>query len=296
MSVSREDVEYWQGGSRLRGWFYPTRDAPGPAIVFCPGYTGTKFAAFYTPYVERFVAAGWNVLLSDYRGWGESDGPRGEIVPMRQVADIRAGLTYLQTRSEVDETALSVFGVSFGGGVAVYTASIDSRVRTCVAVSAVADGSDWLRRMRREYEWYEFLDFAGSDQRKRVGGGEATLVDPANGLMIPTPERRSTKVKGQLPPGLEVNATPLWCALEIMDFRPIDVVQRLAPRALLLFSLSADAVVPPAHSQSLFSAASEPKRLVSLKGEAHYGAYIEHLEAISTGTIDWLRNHGTVGG
>jgi len=98
--VAREDVSYLSDGDEIAAWFYPAGgDGPAPAIVFCPGFTGTRQAAFYQPYIERFVAAGYGVLLADYRGWGDSAGPKGEIVPLRQVADVRNGLGYLETRA-----------------------------------------------------------------------------------------------------------------------------------------------------------------------------------------------------
>jgi len=292
MSVKREDVEYWSGGARIRGWFYPAADQPAPAIVFCPGFTGTKYAAFYVPYIERLVEAGWNVLLADYRGWGESEGPRGEIVPLRQVADIRAGLTFLETRPEVDARALSVFGVSFGGGEATYAAGLDDRIRCCIAVSPVSDGGEWLRQMRREYEWYELLEDIKADEQNRIRGLAPKSVPPADGIMIPTPERRSTTIKGNIPAGMVPDSTPLWCAREIIDFRPVDVAHRIAPGALLLFNVSRDPVVPPEHTRDIYERALEPKRLVPLDGSAHYGAYLEHFETISRISLDWLRSHG----
>jgi alpha-beta hydrolase superfamily lysophospholipase len=293
MALERENVEYWSGGARIRGWFYATAGPPAPALVLCPGFTGTKFAAFYTPYIKHLVEGGWNVLLADYRGWGESEGPRGEIVPLRQVADIRAGLTYLETRPDVDALALSVFGVSFGGGVAVHAAGLDARIRCCIAVSPVSDGTQWLRQMRREYEWYEFLAEVKADEQDRNRGHAPMSSPAADGIMVPTPERLATTVKGTIPDGMVPKSTPLWCAQEIMDFRPLDIAQRISPGALLLFNVSRDAVVPPEHARNIFERAQEPKRLVPLEGAAHYGAYLEHFSTISGTSLDWLRRYGT---
>ena len=178
--TERLDVQYSSACDAIRAWFYPG-SGPGrrPAIVFCPGFTGTKFAAFYQPYVTAFVAAGWSVLLADYRGWGESGGPRGEIVPHRQVQDIRAGLTYLASREDVDPQGLSLFGVSFGGGNAVAVAGLDSRVRSCIAVSPVSDGGLWLHEMRREYEWRQFLAELDENDAEMVAGGIGRSLPPA---------------------------------------------------------------------------------------------------------------------
>ncbi len=42
------------------------------------------------------------VLTLDYRGFGDSEGDATFLDPMAQVDDIRAGLTYLESRPEID--------------------------------------------------------------------------------------------------------------------------------------------------------------------------------------------------
>jgi uncharacterized protein len=290
--LRREDVAYSSGGDEIAGWSYPAGDGtPAPAIVFCPGFTGTRQAAFYQPYVERFVAAGYAVLLADYRGWGDSGGPRGEIVPLRQVDDVRNALSYLETRDDVDGARLAVVGVSFGGGNALYAAAADERVRACVAVSPVTDGRAWMRAMRREHEWHELLDRLAADRRARVLGGEAELVDPAEDILVATPERRATKVKGPAVAAQAPLRTPLWCAGDVIDFRPVERVAEIAPRAVLLFYVNRDAVVPGEQSEAAYAAAREPKQLVRLAGEKHYDAYLEHFDRIATDTLEWLASH-----
>jgi len=288
--VAREDVSYLSDGDEIAAWFYPAGgDGPAPAIVFCPGFTGTRQAAFYQPYIERFVAAGYGVLLADYRGWGDSAGPKGEIVPLRQVADVRNGLGYLETRADVDASRLAVVGVSFGGGNALYAAAVDARVRAVVAVSPVTDGRAWMRAMRREYEWHELLDRLADDRRARTLGEEAAVVDPTEEILVATPERRTTNVKGNVP--ATPKRTPLWCAQDVIDFRPVEKVAQIAPRAALLFYVSRDAVVPGEQSEWAYAAANEPKRIVRLDGDKHYEAYLEHFDRIANDTVAWLTTY-----
>lgn len=290
--MQREEVWFQSGGVRCSAWFYAGKDAdPAPALVFCPGYTGSKFAAFYQPYVERFTQAGISVLLVDYRGWGESEGPRGVIDPQWQVADIRAGLSYLESRPDVDRSRLGVFGVSFGGGNAVAVAGLDDRVKAAVSVSGVADGRAFLRSMRREYEWGQFLDDLAEYRRQLAAGGEQKMVQPMGDIAIPTPERLATKVKGNVPEGMTPDATPLECADAILDYRPVDLAARIAPRALLLFYVEGDVVVPPEHSIWMYEAAGGPKKLVALEGSTHYAAYLDHFERIAADSLSWFATH-----
>lgn len=283
-----EDVTYYSEGEPVSAWLtLPEGSGPHSAIVFCPGYTGTKFAAFYQPYVKAFAQAGIASLLIDYRGWGESGGERGVILPLQQVEDVRNGLSYLESRNDVDAGRLGIFGVSFGGGHATYVPGIDSRVRCGVAVSGIADGEAWLREMRRGYEWQEFRARLEADRKTRAQTGKGEVVDPTEDIMIPTPERRATNVKGDLPEGAVSRETPLRCADAIIDYRPIDMVARIAPRAMLWLCVADDAVVSSDHSRRMYEAASEPKRLSVMPGNSHYGAYVEHADQIIRESTAW---------
>ncbi len=289
---ARSDVGFFSGGMRVSGWFTPGAGAgPRSGVVFCPGFTGTKYAAFYEPYVRRLCAAGYSVLLIDYRGWGDSEGDRGTIFPLEQAEDIRSALSYLESREDIDSQRLGLIGVSFGGGHVSYVASVDPRVRCAVSVSGVADGRAWLREMRREYEWNELLDRLAEDRKHRAVTGEVTMVDPTEEIMISTPERRATTVKGSVPAGMVPNRTPLHCAQAIIDYRPVDAVAARRTPGLIWFAVERDSVVPAEHSKRMHAAAGEPKRLVMLPGERHYAAYVESLEVIARESLAWYGAH-----
>ncbi len=153
-------------------------------------------AGLYERYHRSFTAAGYAVLVFDYRGFGESEGEKGMILPMRQAEDLRNAITYLQTRPGVDPNRIGMFGSGGTGGAnPIYVAAVDKRVKCVVSNYAFASGKDWLRSMRREYEWLEFLKRLEGDRRKRVLEGESEMVSPREELMVATPERKQTAVK-----------------------------------------------------------------------------------------------------
>lgn len=287
------ELQFYSGADLISAWYCPGEgDGPRPALVFCPGFTGTKHAAFYKPYVEALNQAGYGVLMIDYRGWGDSAGKRGAIYALRQVEDIRNGLSYLESRDDVRADLLGVFGVSFGAGHATYVAGIDERVKCAIAVSPVADGERWLKSMRSEQEWAAFKDRLAKDRRSRVLTGTGERVDPAEDIMIQSEERRNTSVKGWSIHSSEVMTTPLTCGDEILRYRPLDVASRIAPRALLLFSFSGDTVVDPIeHAEEIYAAAAEPKHIVRLEGSTHYAGYVDHRDAIIEQTLTWCATH-----
>lgn len=284
------NVEFYSEGVRLAGILrLPDGDGVFPGIVQGPGWLGLKDAKLYLPYHEALTAAGFAVLIFDYRGFGDSDGDRGIISPRNQLEDLINAVTYLQARDEVDDDRIGVFGSGgTGGGNAVLLAAHDRRVQCAVSQVPVADGEDWLHRMRREYEWYEFLDRLDQDRRTRVLTGKGELVHPREEIMVPTPERRQTSVKkdvdGKIP-----DSVPLSAADEILAYRPIDVVDRV--KNLMIIAVEQDATTPTDHAIALYERAADPKLLVLQRHTTHYAAYGEHGEAVIPKIVDWFTQH-----
>jgi hypothetical protein len=291
--VRSEQVVFHGSAGRIGGTLL-LPDSAGerlPGIVYGPGWLGLRDAKLYRPYHEALTAAGFAVLTLDYRGFGDSEGDATYLDPAGQVADIRSGLDYLETRSEIDGERLGVFGSGgTGGGNAVYVAGLDPRVKAVVSQVPVADGRDWLHRMRREHEWIEFLARVRADRLRYAATGESELVAPRDGIMVPTPERQATTVKSDVDARVP-SAVALRSAEAIMAYRPIDVADRISPRALMLIAVEGDATTPEDHAIALYEAAGPPKRLVVQTGTTHYAAYAQYREVVNPMIVDWFQRH-----
>jgi fermentation-respiration switch protein FrsA (DUF1100 family) len=103
-----------QDGTKLSGWFIP---AIGPAqgtILHLHGNAENMTSHF--SFVSWLPAAGFNLFVFDYRGYGKSDGR-----PDRRglYEDSRAALAYLRSRRDLDPDRLLLFGQSLGGAQAI---------------------------------------------------------------------------------------------------------------------------------------------------------------------------------
>ena len=297
MTATREDVTVWSHGCRLAATLQlpADRSQPVPAIVQGPGWLGLREAKLYVPYHEALLAAGFAVLTLDYRGFGASEGDATILDPMGQVADIRAGLDYLQSRPEIDPDRLGVFGSGgTGGGHAVVVAALDDRVKAAVSQVPVADGRDWLHRMRREHEWVDFLKAVADARRRYASRGELDLVDPRDGIMVATPERAAAGVKKDVD-SKSAQTTALISADPIMAYRPVEFAGRIAPRALMVIGVRDDAVTPEDHAAALYEAADGPKRLVIQTGTTHYTAYAQYRDLVNPLIVDWFRRYVVTG-
>lgn len=260
---------------------------PLPGVVLCHGFGGIKKHVL-PELAEAFSRAGYAVLRFDYRGFGESGGQQGRVVPEEQVIDIRNGVTFLGAQPEVDAARICLYGSSFGGANAVVAAACDERVRSVVSTVGIGNGERWLRSLRRHWEWCEFQEELAADRIRRVVEGESRRVSPDH-IVFPDPETVAwhDRVHQEFPE--RMYQLPLESAERIIEYRPEDRVESISPRPLLLIHVSGDRLVPLEESLALYERAGQPKKLTVLEGLTHQQVYSGDTFNVVTGlAIDWF--------
>lgn len=291
-----EKISFYSGGDKVSGIVrFPDEESnePRPGIVQGPGFLGFKDSNLYEQYHEQITQRGIVCLVIDYRGFGESEGEE-ILLPDRQIEDIRNGISYLETRDDIDNNRIGLFGSGgTGGGNAILAGGRDDRVKCVVANNAVADGAEWIRGMRREYEWLELLDQIEEDRRQRVLTGESKGIPPRgeDGLQIPTPERLETKVKSDVDT-MVPDELPLKSAEALIEYKPENVVDRI-DGGLMLICVENDDTTPEHQSIRLYEQAKKPKKIMIQTGTSHYSAYDEYFEQVGPQVADWFENHLT---
>ena len=286
-----EAVHFRSDGVQLRGLLRLPEDASFPVrglpvIVQGPGWLGLADAAHYARYHEAFVARGFAVLVFDYRGFGASDGEPGWILPEAQIADIRSAIDFASAQPIIDRSRIGLFGMGgTGAGNVIVSGARDPRVRCLVAYHVVADGADWLRRMRTSEEWDAFLVRVGADRERRSRGEAGEMVDPREELMVASAERRGHAAKRDLDARLPARFH-LASADALLAYRPIDEVEHVG--RLLVATVMGDTVTPEDHALAVYARARSPKRLVRVRGVGHYEADARCFDALAREFGDWF--------
>lgn len=128
---------------QLAGWFVLVSPT-APTIILVHGFKGSR--ADMLPWARFLAAAGYNVLLYDSRGCGESAG-WAIALGAREPEDILGAVAYLQHRSDLRSKRFGALGVSLGAGAVILAAAREPALAATVADSAWADESGQLDRM-----------------------------------------------------------------------------------------------------------------------------------------------------
>src|SRR5215211_1349061 len=109
------DVELaTEDGERLHGWWIAGRPVSLGHLLLCHGNAGN--VGDRVLHAALLTAAGFDVLLFDYRGYGRSSGRPSEAGTYR---DARAALACLLEQAGVDPRCVFYLGESLGGAVAL---------------------------------------------------------------------------------------------------------------------------------------------------------------------------------
>lgn len=250
-----KEITFTSRGVRCAAWHLPALiDAlagprGNPAIVMANGFGGTRDTGLLT-FAGPFAAAGFDVLVFDYRGFGASDGaPRQDVSFRRQREDYHAAIAVARQLPGVDLERIALWGTSYSGGHALAVAAQDRRIAAIVSMNPATDGVATLWSMVRHAGLGKLLRAAGNGLRdvaraiaKRspyhvpiVGALESAALMTTSGA-----EAAYTSIAG-----------PTWrnevcarTALEVGFNRPTIYARRLACPMLMQVGAN-DRVAPP---------------------------------------------------
>jgi fermentation-respiration switch protein FrsA (DUF1100 family) len=263
-----ERITFSSDGLNLSGVLHLPPDlSPGdrrPAFLVLHGFGGSKDGAGSVALCERLAEWGYVTMRFDFRGCGESEGERGWIICLDQVADTKNAIGYMASRPEVDPQRIALIGSSFGAAVAIYTAGVDERPAAVISSGGWGDGARKFRGQHPTPEaWERFTGMLEEGKRQRERTGQSLMVPRFD--IVPIPEH----LRASILTSQSIDVFPAETAQSMYDFRADDVVANISPRPLLLLHSASDSVTPTAESIELFKRAKQPVELHSMSDVDH---------------------------
>ena len=242
-----------------------------PGVVM--GHSVVMVKEALGPHAAYLVQAGFAVLAIDYRTVGASGGePRCQWVPEWQVADMRAGVSFLQSRAEIDPERIGVWGHSTGASVAITAGVLDRRIK------AVAGQNPSLLD-----PWPALEKSLGRAQMGMIRHGLQDdfdrRYDTGHGAVMPALPSGDPKLAGYIAQSEELfptfrNEMTLESLEHVLLWAPVHFLHRLAPTPLLLISGVDDELHAIGEVLDAYHRAHEPKQLRLLQVD-EYGLSIE---------------------
>jgi len=230
--------------------YLPGNEAPYPMVCVCHGIPGGNTPdpkdGGYPLLAERICSHGFAVLIFNFRGTGLSG---GNLDLQGWTRDLKGVVDYMDTLPEVDKSRMGLLGFSGGAAVSICVAAQDSRI-SCVAACACP------------------ADFFLLSENQ----GPETYIDHYRNI-------------GAIRDDDFPQSAEMW----IEGFRqvsPVNYVEKIAPRPLLLIHSDDDETVAISHAYRLYEQAGEPKKFVQLDGAGHK---LRHDDRVFDTFIEWFK-------
>lgn len=290
----RTEVSFDSAGITLAGHLYTsetagTPDASGtsgtdrrPGIVIGHPGTGVKEQAAGL-YASRLAERGFVTLAFDAAYQGESGGePRGLEDPAHRVEDLKAAVSFLGTRAEVDADRIGALGICASGGYVLPATAGDLRIKAVATVSAV----DVSRQFRlgadgtQDPAVFQGMLAAAAAARSAAARGE----DPGVLTVFPDTVEQARAFGGEHGvEGFEYYRTPRAAhprSAEFFDWTSIDRIaafDAFAPIPLIgrrpLLMIAGTRAVTSWMTVEAFQQATGPKEVCWVEGASHVDLY-----------------------
>ena len=241
-----------------------------PAIALTGPFTGVKEQVTGT-YAELLAMAGLTTLAFDHRGFGESGGRRQHEDSQGKLADLRAAVSALAARPEIDPARIGLAGICLGGGYAIRAAAADPRVK---AVAGIAGGYNSPARMAQAIgtEGYRAALAAALERYDEYlpavapGGAEAAMSGDEPYAYYGTPRSRSPHWRNEVTRG---------SLHSLMTFDALGAASLLAATPLLIVHGRTDAYCSPDLARAVYETKPGDKEILWLDARQHIDLYDE---------------------
>lgn len=217
-------------GLNLAGLFYPIAGPNGPVLIVCHGFTGGKEGGGNAKTMgEELGVHGFNTLLFDFSGNGESEGLFENITLSGQIDDLNCAVDWCV---KAGMGPVFTMGRSFGGATVICHGAGDPRV---------AGVCTWAAPARLTEVFSEFTEDPVDDEKDLYA-----LVGEE---------------------GIAYLRQAFFDDLDRFDVPAL--AGKISPRPLLVLQGEKDDVVDPADAGLIFKSAGEPKEILYIPGADH---------------------------
>jgi fermentation-respiration switch protein FrsA (DUF1100 family) len=265
-----------------------------PVIVMAHGF-GCIRALRLPAYAQRFAAAGYVVVVFDYRYFGDSDGrPRQLLDVAAQLDDWRAAIGWARTLEGVDPQRVVGWGTSLSGGHVITVAGTGAALTAIIAQVPHVDGIAATRATGMRHA-ARLLPAAFADTWRALLHRAPRYLDsigaPGTRSIMATPDARPALERMAAADGMTLGDFPITVAarivLRIGLYSPIRHAAGVTCPALI--QVASDDTLTPTRAARKAASRMARATLKSYPGH-HFDVYLEPLfTTVIADQLEFLR-------
>lgn len=267
----------------------PTATPASPVIILCHGFCGIR-DILLPAFAESFTRAGFATVTFDYRGFGDSEGERGRLVPSMQIEDILTVIAWAKQQPLLNADRIGLWGTSFGGCHVFGAAADNPDVKCVVSQLAFANGEAIVTGHMDATEKGGFIATLEKMEQKRQSSGKEMFV--AITRVLNDPESKAFFEENRHAfPKMDIKI-PFLTVRETLRYKPaLNAAQVTCPTLVVV--AGQDKVNSPEQGRALFDAvAATEKQFYEAEGARHYDIYSgQHFDPVIKTQIAWFTAH-----
>lgn len=235
----------------------PDKNKQYPAMIILHGFTGYKEESHIEELAKSLAKNGFAAITFDCSGSGESEGTfEKDYLVSNYLEDIKYIYNYVQKLEFVDKNRIGVVGHSMGGMLSVIFASMQPKIKACIAISPTTTmiAANWIKAVIEEWERVGWFNKEFSRDGKRI-------------------------------------EIPFSFVADANKFNALNFVQKLHCPFLMILGLE-DNVVVPNDSKKIFKIADNQKELLEIPGMNHdYKKHSELIKKVNEKALAFLKKY-----
>lgn len=260
-----------------------------PCIILCHGFGGTR-NVLLPKFADAFTHFGFATITFDYRGFGDSMGEKGRIMPGMQITDTLTVIEWAREQKYIDGDRIGLWGTSLGGSHAIAAAAQDPVVRCVVSQLPIADGELLLTGSMSENEKMEFQQQLDTLEKKRYDTGRELWVGITR-ILNDYESKEFFKTLKEIHPKIDIKI-PFLTIREMLRYHPVDFAKMVICPTLVMVA-EQDRVNPPEQGFMLYDALSCPiKHLHQVDLAGHYDFYQnDYFDLVFHEQLTWFNEY-----
>ncbi|EPS9968980.1 UilS family quorum-quenching N-acyl-homoserine lactonase, partial [Salmonella enterica subsp. enterica serovar Infantis] len=226
----------------------------------------------------------------DYRGFGDSDGERGRLVPAMQIDDIISVVNWAKKQPTLNAQRIGLWGTSFGGCHVFGAAVRDPEIKCIISQLAFADGEEIVTGKMNDAEKEAFLLTLNKMTEKQKSTGKEMFVGVNRVLSDAESKSFFEEYRAEYPK-MDIKI-PFLTVRETLQYKPVLNASQVTCPTLVVIA-GRDTVNPPEQGRALFEAVgSKEKRLYEESNARHYDIYTgEHFKQVISIQTEWFKTY-----